>query len=336
MAGNPHAGPPTLTVELPRAIDVTEFLIDPSAGCGDGPSATTREFTIETSANGTNFQVAVDGIGANGFTDADIGALNSRTPAAGTGTGVRFVRIKLLSPLRADPQCAPNHCSGSDFIDLSELEVLGGPPNALPAGNLATDKTNAQPGDSIHFDASSFTDPDSKITGYDWDFDGNGTIDRTTDGPATDFAYGGTGSFNARVFVKDFRGGAGTATQTILVQSPSTPTPRPPELRIPQRGLGRAIVIDVHCFDPPCAAIGNLKLSRRLAKRLDVGSRRVADFDTTVNTTQVTSIVAEVPRRVMRRATKTALDHLRVTVTAAATDAGGQTTRAQRVTKLDL
>ena len=38
-----------------------------------------------------------------------------------------------------------------------------------------------------------FTDPDSAITGYDWDFDGNGTVDRTTTTPTTDFAYADAG-----------------------------------------------------------------------------------------------------------------------------------------------
>ena len=30
-----------------------------------------------------------------------------------------------------------------------------------------------------------FNDPDSKITGYDWDLDGNGSIDRSTAEPTT-------------------------------------------------------------------------------------------------------------------------------------------------------
>ena len=334
--GNPNAGTPTLVVELPRAIDVTEFLIDPSAGCGDGASATTREFTIETSADGTNFQTAVNGTGAAGFTDANIGLLNSRTPAGSSGLGVRFVRIKLLSPLRVDPQCAPTSCSGTDFIDLTELEVLGGAPNALPAGTLATDKTTAEPGEPVHFDASSFTDPDSRITGYEWDFDGDGTADRTTDGPATDFAYASAGVFSARVSVKDFRGGAGTATKALSIRAPQEPTPRAPLLKVPNRGIGRSIVIDVTCFQPPCRVNGDLRVSRGLARRLDLDSRRIGRFDSTAGTSQVTSTVAKVPRRVIRRAADAKLERLRVTVAATATDANGLMTKAKRVAKLEV
>ena len=90
------------------------------------------------------------------------------------------------------------------------------------------------PGDSVLFGAS-FTDPDSKITGYHWDFDGNGTIDRTTATPTTTFAYARGGDYTARVAVTDFRGGAGTATAPIHV------TTNPAVGTLPRRGTkGRA------------------------------------------------------------------------------------------------
>ncbi|MEA2193227.1 MAG: extracellular elastinolytic metalloproteinase, partial [Solirubrobacteraceae bacterium] len=217
LPDNPHAGPPTAVVQLPATIDVTRFEIDPSAGCGDGLSASTREFTIETSLDGTTWQTAVDGHGALAFTDDDVGRLNTREPAGTTGTGVRFVRVTLLNPLREDPACDPNHCSGTDFIDLSELEVVGAPPNVLPSGSLAATPDPVKVGATVTFDASSFTDPDSKITGYDWDFDGDGSVDRSTAQPSTSFAYDSVGAHTAKVAVKDFRGGTATAARTVTV-----------------------------------------------------------------------------------------------------------------------
>ena len=80
-------------IELPETIDISGFLIDPSAACGDGASATTREYTVETSADGTTFQMAVDGRGAAGFTDDNIGLLNRRNPTGTTGKAVKFVRL---------------------------------------------------------------------------------------------------------------------------------------------------------------------------------------------------------------------------------------------------
>src|SRR5262249_1823841 len=82
---------------------------------------------------------------------------------------------------------------------------------------------------------SSFRDPDSKITGYDWDFDSNGTVDRTTAGPTTSFAYGAAGRFTTTVAAKDFRGGAGRASAAVARPPPRgrgagdarTPPPAP-------------------------------------------------------------------------------------------------------------
>ena len=68
-------------------------------------------------------------------------------------------------------------------------------PNALPTGALTATPATAAPGQAVTLDASSFKDPDSLITGYDWDFDGNGTVDRSTTAPTTSFAYASAGTF---------------------------------------------------------------------------------------------------------------------------------------------
>ena len=164
-----------MTVQLPAAVDISAFLIDPSGTCGDDATATTREFRVETSTDGTTFRTAVDGRGALAFTPAAIGELNERVPTGDTGRAVREVRITLLSPLR---QPTPGD-SGRDFIDLTEFEVIG---NALPDATLAVSNASPKVGEAITFDAGGSTDQDSAISGYDWDFDGNGSVDRTTTG----------------------------------------------------------------------------------------------------------------------------------------------------------
>jgi hypothetical protein len=72
--------------------------------------------------------------------------------------------------------------TGRDYISASRLEVFGAVPNALPSGSLTATPATAAPGQAVTLDASSFKDPDSLITGYDWDFDGNGSVDRSTTG----------------------------------------------------------------------------------------------------------------------------------------------------------
>ena len=45
--------PKYITVELPEAVDIDHFGVDPSATCGDGGSASTGDYKIETSPDGT-------------------------------------------------------------------------------------------------------------------------------------------------------------------------------------------------------------------------------------------------------------------------------------------
>jgi hypothetical protein len=312
--GNPHAGPPTLTIQLPATITVSAFLMDPSAGCGDGASATTRQFTIETSTNGTTFQTAYNGTGANEFTDANIGKLNRLVPTA-ANQNVRFVRVTLLAPLRVDPACAPDPCSGTDFIDLTEFEVLGGAPNVLPTGTLAVSPTTVEAGTPARFTAS-FTDPDSAITGYDWDFDGNGTVDQTTTSPTTDFAYAGPGTFTPKVTAKDFRGGGTAATATVKV-IPSSVLPSVP--RLADVGVSRArgsVSLDVTCHDR-CAITAKLVVSRSLARRLGLKARTLTH--TRATTSAERTVKLTIPKRIRRAARRAGLKSLTVTLTARAT-----------------
>jgi hypothetical protein len=126
---NPHPGqPPTMTVRLPQAVDVSAFGVDPSNTCGDDETAATKDLRIEVSADGTTFATALE----HTFTNADRGRLNVVDPDA-AARNVRFVRVTMLSnlgPVQPDD-------SGVNFVDLSELEVFGAPAAAPPAAPQA-------------------------------------------------------------------------------------------------------------------------------------------------------------------------------------------------------
>ena len=100
-----------------------EFAVDPSANCGDGASASTSGYRIETSADGTTWTTASQGT----FTADDLGQLNSLAPSAGA-TGVRFVRFTILGNQVPDfaTDC-PGPFTGCVHADLTELEVYGTP-----------------------------------------------------------------------------------------------------------------------------------------------------------------------------------------------------------------
>jgi extracellular elastinolytic metalloproteinase len=112
-------------VRLPVAVNVSQFAVDPGNTCGDGGSASTKDFRIETSQDGTTFAVAASG----SFGAVDRHRLNPVTPAAGTGDGVRVVRFTMINPqLPGSPlDLCPGPFSGCQFLDMSEMEVYGLP-----------------------------------------------------------------------------------------------------------------------------------------------------------------------------------------------------------------
>ena len=123
---NPHRGaPPSATVQLPQAVNVTGFGVDPSNVCADDRSSATKDLRVEVSTDGTTFTTALE----HTFADADRGRVNVLAPA-GPLNGVKFVRVTMLSNL--GPAQSGN--SGLFFLDLAEFEVFGGPPPPPAAG----------------------------------------------------------------------------------------------------------------------------------------------------------------------------------------------------------
>jgi hypothetical protein len=209
------ANPGSITITLPQAIDITGFGINPTATCSDDATAALGQYTIETSTNGTTFQQT----NAAAFTAADNGHLNVVTPTgAGPTHGVTKVRLTMKTPQN------PASGAGQFFVDATEFEIFGGPPNVLPSGTLSATPSTADAGTTQVSLQAQFTDPDSKISGYSWDFDGNGSVDLTTSTPTVTHVFTGGGTFTPEVFAQDFRGGAGTATTRVLV----TAAPQPP------------------------------------------------------------------------------------------------------------
>jgi hypothetical protein len=293
--------------------------MDPASTCGDDLTASTREYTIETSADGVSFKVA-----KTGAFDADAaGQLNMVTPTA-NAAGVRYVRLTLLSPLSE----AGNN-SGADFIDFSEFEVFGGPRNRLPSGALRASTTTVNPGQTVQFIAS-FSDPDSKITGYRWDFDGNGTIETTTTTPAASFAYPRGGDFTARVSATDFRGGAGTAGQTIHVTSgPIAATP-------PKRGTKGRLRFRVSC-ELECATTAKLTITKKLARQLGLKKKRtVGSLRRTLAAGSSTRLTIKLTKKARRALTRHDRKSVKATVTVTARYADGRRDRARRKVTIRL
>jgi len=63
--------------------------------------------------------------------------------------------------------------------------------------------SNATTGETVTFDASGTTDADGNVAGYEWDFDGDGTVDATTAEPTATHSYGEPGDYTASVTAFD-------------------------------------------------------------------------------------------------------------------------------------
>ncbi|MEU9329664.1 M36 family metallopeptidase [Streptomyces canus] len=114
------------TVKLPGAVDISEILVDPTAGCGDDTTASLGDYRIETSTDGTSWTTAADGH----FTPADTGRQNAVSLKDGTGQNVRYVRLTALGNQAADNgvDCAKDSGpSGCRYLDVTELAVHGAP-----------------------------------------------------------------------------------------------------------------------------------------------------------------------------------------------------------------
>jgi hypothetical protein len=315
--GNPHAGPPTATITLPRPVDIASLAMDPGNTCGDDPSATTKDYRVLTSTDGTTFQVAHEG----SFLPEDAHRLNT-VPLTQNNTGVVAVRLVMLTPQSDGPGD-----SGADFIDFSELEVFGGPPNALPQGSLAATPATVSLGTPVTLTAS-FTDADSLITGYEWDFDGDGTVDRTTDGPSTDYTYPDAGDFDASVAAKDFRGGSGTASAVVSVKPG-------PAVDLPKKGRKGKFKVEISCGTPPCDFNGKLQLNFNTARKLNRRGLKIAKFDGSTGA-ESKRFTLKVPKQVRKAARKAGIRKLKVRTTVVVADSAGISTRARGKVKVGV
>jgi hypothetical protein len=116
--------PKSITVQLPQAVDISSFGVDPTATCGDGGSASTGDFMIETSPDGNTFTEAANG----SFTADDRGHLNEVDPSA-AADNVQFVRFTIQGNQTPNfsTSCPNGPFSGCQFTDLTELAVFGSP-----------------------------------------------------------------------------------------------------------------------------------------------------------------------------------------------------------------
>jgi YD repeat-containing protein len=94
--------------------------------------------------------------------------------------------------------------------------------NVLPVARLTISPNPVTAGQSVLLDGSTSSDADGSVVRYDWDLDGNGTFETTTNGTsslATVYPNASTVSVGLRV--RDDDGGTGITHVTLKVNAPS-------------------------------------------------------------------------------------------------------------------
>jgi PKD repeat protein len=209
-------------------------------------------------------------------------------------------------------------------------------PNQLPTGTLSASPSSPLVGQEVQLTAA-MTDPDGQIVGYDWDFNGDGTTDGITTEATASIAYSTPGTFTPRVDVRDSRKGTARFTTTVTVRAATQPPPPPASLlpKLTLAGTGRRFAVRyVAECDSRCTGTATLTISRRLAKRLKLRSRRVGTVRFTLpaagkRTASLT--LSFKARRAMRRAK---LRRIAATFAVVATDAEAQRATARRSVRI--
>ncbi|MCW2994507.1 MAG: hypothetical protein JWQ18_2002 [Conexibacter sp.] len=315
-ASHTPADPAALTVALPQTIDVRQLVLDPTAACGHDPGAALGAYRIQTSPDGATWSTAAEGT-------LDASAQNTTTAIApsANATAVRYVRLLALAP--QDPTAAT--------VDLRELQVFGVGPNLPPSGTLATDAPRNYVKNVVRLRAT-FTDPDSTITRYLWDFDGDGTFDQATAGPAVAHVWTLPGTYHVTVGVRDFRGGLGTTSIDLRIIDPNA-TVDPVIQRKPLITFdpvdGIDLPVRIACSST-CTFTASMVLTKQMAKAIKAKHRMVLSFKGKTEGPGLGSWTLELPSKTIKLLRKAHRKAVTVRLTASAVDRQKRRTTVHR------
>jgi hypothetical protein len=169
-----------------------------------------------------------------------IGDAPGKDPEPGTGYTLDTVRAKALAVDPAQVYTVASTTDPSATSFLSDLAAATGGrayatadttdlvstlQTAIVAAGSAPVADAGGPysgitGDPVTLSAGGSRDESEKIAAYDWDFDGDGSYDATTEDPTVEHAYATAGTHDLVVRVRAASGLAGTATSTVTVTDP--------------------------------------------------------------------------------------------------------------------
>ncbi len=179
-----------------------------------------------------------------------IGDAPAKDPEPVTGYTLRAVQTKALSvdpatidsiqsgeaQETADSFGAIASATGGQFLQLPESDLSGLVPaiveeirrNATAPAAALSAPSHAVAGQPVTFSAGASRDVGEAIAGYDWDFNGDGVFDASTEVPVATYTFPAPFTGTATVQVRSDSGLASLATAPIAVVAPLSKRPRKP------------------------------------------------------------------------------------------------------------
>jgi hypothetical protein len=316
VASHTPQDPAALTIALPQTIDLHQLQLDPTAACGHDAGTALGAYRVLTSPDGATWSTAAEGTLDQGTR----GKSTTITPTA-NATQIRYVRLLALAP--QDPT-APT-------IDLRELQAFGVGPNTPPSGTVTVDAPRNYIKSVVRFRAS-FTDPDSTILRYLWDFDGDGRFDQATNGPTVAHVWTLPGTYHVTVGARDFRGGLGTTTLDLRVIDPAALVDpviqrRPLITFDPVDGID--LPVRIACSSR-CTFTASLVLSKHTAKAIKSKRRTILTFKRKTEGPGLGSWTLELPSKTIKLLRKAHRKTVKARLTASAVDLQKRRTTVHR------
>ena len=112
-------------------------------------------------------------------------------------------------------QAEDSHGATSGWSNCHFINIINTPPFI---DSFTADPPNVNVGDTVTFTCQAHDpDPDGSIASYQWDFDGDGTVDQTTTDGSVSHTYNNAGTYRAEVTVTDDQGAVTSKSVTVTV-----------------------------------------------------------------------------------------------------------------------
>lgn len=212
-----------LTEDLPQFQAQLDTIV--AGGGGDTPEATLAALmqglnSLEWRPGATKAAVVLTDAG---FHDPDVATGDTTASVAARALEIDPVNVYPVVPASLESAYTDlaDQTSGQVIVNDGDAEVAL--TEALdtiqnrPVALLALTGYRANPGQTVRFDASDSYATEGSVASYAWDFDGDGTFDRTTPEPVTEYVY--TDEFDGQMAVKvtDTGGGIASMSAPVLI-----------------------------------------------------------------------------------------------------------------------